>query len=158
MTTVEVSITGIEDVLAHIDYMRKGLEKPGDELIKALQEEAVDETERRWLANGDGEWAPLKSETTRRKLRKGGTTVALIDTGTMFGSLRADQTAPTEIRLSVPYGGEKRDPNVPRYQQYGTRHIPARPMLKKTARLKGRIIKVMLEYIYKLIAYKEPMR
>ena len=156
MARIEISISGVEQVAEHLDHIRKGLERPGDELIKALQEEAIDETERRWMANGDGEWAPLKPSTTLRKLRKGGTTVSLIDTGTMFGSLTSDRIAPTEIRIRIPYGGEKRDPNVPKYQQYGTRRIPARPMLKKTPRLIARLSNTVLDYIYKLIAYKEP--
>ena len=74
----------------------------------------------------------------------------------MFNSLTADRDAPTEIRLHIPYGGAKRDPNVPRYHQEGTRRIPARPMLKKTPRLIARLSNTMLDYIYKLIAYKEP--
>ena len=158
MAQFDIKVTGIDEVVARIDYIKKGLEKPGQELIKVLQEEAVDETERRWMANGDGEWAPLKSRTTLRHLRKGGTTIALIDTGTMYNSLTSEQTAPTEIRLRIPYGGEKRNPSVPKYQQYGTDRIPARPMLKKTPRLMARIEKTMLDYIYKLIAYKEPTK
>ena len=157
MTQIDIEVTGVEEVVERLNAMNKGLVDPGEELIRALQEELRDETERRWMANGDGEWAPLKSRTTLRHLRKGGTTIALIDTGTMFSSMITDQTAPTEIRLRVPYGGERRNPDVPKYQQYGTRNIPARPMLKKTPRLIARLTKVMLDYIYKLIAYKEPM-
>lgn len=156
MVNIEISVSGVQDVAEHLDHIRKGLERPGEELIKALQEEAIDETERRWLANGDGEWAELKPSTRLRKMRKGGTGIALIDTSTMFNSLTADRDAPTEIKLRIPYGGEKRDPSIPRYHQEGTKRIPARPMLKKTPRLIARLSNTMLDYIYKLIAYKEP--
>ena len=158
MADIEITVTGTAEVVDYLNHIRKGLNEPGYELIRTLQDEAIDETERRWMANGDGEWAPLKSATTLRKLRKGGTTVALIDTGTMFSSLTADRPTSTEIRLRIPYGGAARNPRVPRYQQYGTSRIPARPMLKKTPRLIARMTVVMLDYIYKLIAYKEPKR
>ena len=154
-TNITVVVSGITDIVSYLDRLRTRIEKPSQKLMYRMQEEAVDETERRWFANGDGEWQPLKVATVQRKMKKTGSAFPLIDSGVMFSSIETDRTDLKEITLRIPYGSRKRNPDIPRYHQYGTKYIPARPMLKKTPMLVARMSKLMLDYVLKIISDKD---
>lgn len=154
-TNIEVTISGINDIVSYLDRLQTRIEKPSEKLMNRLRADAIDETERRWFANGDGEWQPLKVATATRKMKKRGSAFPLIDSGVMFNSIEADKTDTKEIVVRIPYGSEKRNPDIPRYHQYGTKYIPARPMLKKTPQLVARMTKIMLDYVLKIIADKD---
>ena len=88
-------------------------------------------------------------------MRKRGSAFPLIDTGVMFSSLNYQNTSSRETIVRLPYAGEKRNIDVPSYQQNGTRYIPARPILVKTTKLVNRLRKIMLDYVIRIISDKD---
>lgn len=74
------------------------------------------------------EWAPLKPATLKKK--KAGRTSPLIDTGTMFRSIRVNQPSGDTVEIVT-------DRFQATFHQFGTKKMPARPFIPATGGADG---------------------
>jgi len=144
---ISIDITNANIIADELNRLSESVLNSGDKLIEELGTEAIDETERRWFANGDGSWKPLSPRTIKRK----GHAFPLVETGNMYNSLNYRREEKNALSINVPLGGRNNNPDVPAYHQYGTRRMPQRKILVASEKMAKRLQRVLSEYIRKEI-------
>lgn len=90
-------------------------------------------------------WSPLKPPYLRWKIRHGFSPAILIRTGAMRDSYTSRPMSVEEYgRSSAEFGSD--DPKA-HFHQFGTRNMPARPILTKTPEMEGTVGDVLAHYI-----------
>lgn len=130
---------GMRRVLEQLERLGEQLEAgPGVPTMLDLGRAGVADVQERFATGGYGTWAPLSPATVRRK---GGSTVILIETGTMFRSVGIGEVTERRVTVTVPRGGRDNSPEVPGRHQRGvpSRNLPQRKIVEVTARLLDRL-------------------
>jgi hypothetical protein len=141
--TVNVDIKGLDDVRKVFNNLAEKIANPDAQIMRRLGDATMDDIEDRFMTRGYGTWAPLSPATIKAKK---GNTMVLIDTGTMFASLKPEVQG-RYVRVLVPFGGKKRDPSVPGYHQQGTDRMPQRKIVEFTQKLAKSLETVVITWI-----------
>ena len=122
---------GYEEAHRAFETLAQAIVNPGAKLMRRLGDAVVEDIDRRFNTRGYGTWPELKPATAKRK----GNDFVLVETGAMRSSTIISSMGPTEVTVSVPYGGAKHDAKVPGYHQEGTSRMPERAITKETPQL-----------------------
>ena len=145
---LKFNITGLDETIAKLEELHTQLnEGPGDVVMAELGLEGMDDIEERFETRGYGTWAPLSPITIFFK----GHDKVLIDTGTMRDSVGIAEITSNRVAVTVPHGGEHKDPNIPIKHQQGDilQLLPERPIVEVTDRLLDRFIPVVQRWLGK---------
>jgi hypothetical protein len=145
MTGINITVeaTNFENVHKSLHNLAEQISHPNEQIMRRLGETAMEDIEKRFMTRGYGTWPPLAPSTIKKKKDD----FVLIETGAMFSSTKIEFGQPGQVTVSVPYGGKKHDPNVPKYQQLGTKRIPQRKIIDASPKLKAALVNTLVKWV-----------
>ena len=146
MSTVKVTVQGLDAAKAAIDSLFASIQNPGAKLKSRLGDAMLEDVDQRFMTRGYGTWAPLKDETVKRK----GHGHVLIDSGVMMASTEVAMRQ-NEVALTVRYGGKYHSLAVPGYHQQGTRRTPQRKIVEVTPQLTALLMEAIRVWVKDLV-------
>jgi phage gpG-like protein len=145
--SINVKVTGLESTRRAFNNLAEKINNPDDKLMKRIGDTLLEDTDRRFKTRGYGTWPEDSPETVKRK----GHGNVLIKTGAMMSSTKITRQGNT-VKLTVPYGGKKRSPDVPEYHQEGTRRMPQRKIVAVTTQLTSALAATLTIWIRDVVA------
>jgi len=147
MPTFDYDMSGMAGARKAIHNLAEQIENPPAKMIHRLGEASLEDVDKRFMTRGYNTW-PADSEET---IKKKGQAMVLIDTGAMYNSARISGWTRNSITVDVPYGGKNHDPDVPRYHQSGTKHMPQRKIIEVTRKLNLALTDVLKKWVEDMI-------
>ena len=147
MTTIKVTIEGIEAAKVALNNLASSIENPGEKLMSRVGDAMLEDVDQRFATRGYGTWPANAPSTIRRK----GHGNVLVESGAMRASTKISIQG-NEAALTVPHGGRNGSPAVPGYHQRGTGRMPQRQIVDVTPQLMLLLSEALSQWISDVVA------